>query len=254
MERAYDLEFDRRLNRIRLDYGLGGPAGLLGGDMLKRDIISFTSDYLEHAQKKNPVRLALSLREEFPSGFAAFIRTGLLPFRTDLEFFDRRYPGTYRRKLKKIELFVEGLVPLEGASGFLTCHGVCSEWRAAARAWVKHTRVMPVERMVLSSYQFRRDIAVFQPSEELLGLFENNRAASGLDRSRSRARPTISTTTPSPTSSSSSTSTPTSVTRCPRTSRRSIRTPPADRRWCRLASNFPTSISASMPIAVSVSR
>jgi hypothetical protein len=33
---------------------------------------------------------------------------------------------------------------------------------------------MPVERMVLSSYQFRRDIAVFQPSEELLGLFENN--------------------------------------------------------------------------------
>ena len=174
MERAYDLEFDRRLNRIRLDYGLGGPAGLLGGEMLKRDIISFTSDYLEHAQKKNPVRLALSLREEFPSGFAAFVRTGLLPFRTDLELFDRRYPGTYRRKLKKIELFVEGLVPLEGASGFLTCHGVCSEWRAAGASWVKHSRVMPVERLVLSSYQFRRDIAVFQPSEELLGLFENN--------------------------------------------------------------------------------
>ena len=32
---------------------------------------------------------------------------------------------------------------------------------------------MPVDRMVLSSYQFRRDIAVFQPSEELLALFEN---------------------------------------------------------------------------------
>jgi hypothetical protein len=174
MEYAYDLEFDRRLNRIRLDYGLGGPAGLLGGEMLKRDIISFTSDYLEHAQKKNPVRLALSLREEFPSGFATFVQTGLLPFRTDLELFDRRYPGTYRRKLKKIELFVEGLVPLEGASGFLTCHGVCSEWRAAGSSWAKHSRVMPVERMVLSSYQFRRDIAVFQPSEELLGLFENN--------------------------------------------------------------------------------
>ena len=84
MERAYDLEFDRRLNRIRLDYGLGGPAGLLGGEMLKRDIISFTSDYLEHAQKKNPVRLALSLSEEFPSGFAAFVRTGhpALPHRS----------------------------------------------------------------------------------------------------------------------------------------------------------------------------
>ncbi len=174
MEHAYALEFDRHLNRIRLDYGMGGPAGLLGGDMLKRDVTSFTSDYLEHAQKKNPVRLALSLREEFPSGFAAFVQSGVLPFRTDLELFDRRYPGTCRRKLKKIEIFVEGLVPLEGASGFLTCHGICSEWRNSAAGWAKLQRVMPVERMVLSSYQFRRDIAVFQPSEELLGLFENN--------------------------------------------------------------------------------
>ena len=32
---------------------------------------------------------------------------------------------------------------------------------------------MPIERMVLSSYQFRRDITVFQPSEEMLGQFEN---------------------------------------------------------------------------------
>ncbi|MDB5893695.1 MAG: hypothetical protein JWQ88_1226 [Rhodoferax sp.] len=173
MERAYDLEFDRRLNRIRTDYALGGPEGLLGGDHLKRDIISFTSDYLLHAQKQNPVRLAISLREEFPSGFATFIETGLLPFRTDLELFDRRYPGTFRRKIKRIEVFVEGLVPLEGASGFLTNNGVCADWRFIGGAWTKHIRVMPVDRMVLSSYQFRRDIAVFQPSEELLALFEN---------------------------------------------------------------------------------
>jgi hypothetical protein len=173
MERGYDLEFDRPLNRIRTDYMLGVPAGLLGGDHLKRDILSFTSDYLENAQKKNPVRLALSLREEFPSSFATFVNTGILPFRTDLEIFDRRYPGTYRRKIKKIELFVEGLVPLEGASGFLTNNGISAEWRMVSGAWVKFIRVMPVERMVMSSYQFRRDIAVFQPSEEMLGQFEN---------------------------------------------------------------------------------
>ena len=173
MERAYELEFDRRLHRIRTDYGLGSPAGLLGGDHLKSDIISFTSDYLEHAQKKNPVRLALSLREEFPSGFNTFVETGIFPFRTDLEIFDRRYPGTMSRKLKKIEVFVEGLVPLEGASGFLMTTGVCAEWRESAGTWSKRIRVMPVERAVMSSYQFRRDIAVFAPSEELLGLFEN---------------------------------------------------------------------------------
>ena len=68
MERAYDLEFDRNLKRIRLDYGIAGAEGLLGGDCLKRDIASFTLDYLEHAQKSNPVRLVISCRDEFPSG------------------------------------------------------------------------------------------------------------------------------------------------------------------------------------------
>lgn len=173
MERAYGLEFDRHLNRIRTDYGIGGPAGLLGGDHLKRDILSFNQDYLQHAQKKNPVRLALSLRDEFPSGYATFVESGILPFRTDLEIFDRRYPGTYRRKIKRVELFVEGLVPLEGASGLLTNNGITTDWRLLGGSWTKHTRVTPVEQMVLSSYQFRRDLAVFQPSEELLGLFEN---------------------------------------------------------------------------------
>jgi hypothetical protein len=68
---------------------------------------------------------------------------------------------------------VEGLVPLEGVNGVLVHQGVSTEWRETAGAWAKHTRVMPAERMVLSSYQFRRDLAVFQPSQEMLDLFEN---------------------------------------------------------------------------------
>jgi len=173
MERAYSLEFDRNLNRIRLDYGIGGVEGLLGGDYLKRDITSFTIDYMEHAQKKNPVRLAISLRDEFPSAFNLFQREGVLPFRTDLEIFDRRYPGTYRRKVKKIEIFVEGLVPLEGAMGTLLHQGISTEWRQSGGAWIKQNRIVPAERLLLSSYQFRRDLTVFQPSEEMLELFEN---------------------------------------------------------------------------------
>lgn len=173
MERAYDLEFDRNLNRIRLDYGIGGVEGLLGGDYLKRDIIAFTHDYLQQAQKKTPVRLAISLRDSFPAEFQIFTREGILPFRTDLEIFDRRYPGTYRRKIKSIEIFVEGLVPSEGVQGVLVHQGLSSEWRHDGTAWGKRTRVMPPERMILSSYQARRDFTVFQPSKELLGQFEN---------------------------------------------------------------------------------
>jgi hypothetical protein len=173
MERAYDLEFDRRLNLIRLDYGLGGTEGLLGGDYLKRDIAAFTLDYLQNAQKKNPVRAIISLRDEFPAAFALFIEEGILLFRTDLEVFDRRFPGTYRRKLKKVELFVEGLVPMEGVVGTLLHQGISTEWRQVGGQWVKHTRVLPADALVLSSYEFRRDVTVFRPSEEMLELFEN---------------------------------------------------------------------------------
>jgi hypothetical protein len=173
MERAYEVEFDRRLNRIRLDYGIGGVEGLLGGDYLKRDIDSFTLDYLQHAQKKNPVRLAVSLSEQFPAAYDQFRRTGVLAFRTDLEIFDRLFPGTYRRKIKKIELFVEGLLPVEGATGFLTHLGISTEWQKVGGVWSKANRLTSAEQMVLSSYQFRRDISVFQPSEQMLGLFEN---------------------------------------------------------------------------------
>jgi len=174
MQRAYDLEFDRDLQVIRLDYGVGADTeGLLGGDYLKRDIASFTLDYLEHAVKQNPMRLLVSLRTEFPQAFNTFQEQGILPFRTDLEIFDRRYPGSYRRKLKRIEVFVEGLVPPEGVHGTLQHTGVSTEWRRIGGVCQKHTRALPAERMVLSSYQFRREVVVFQPSEELLGLFEN---------------------------------------------------------------------------------
>src|SRR6185436_2093008 len=124
-------------------------------------------------RRKSPIRHLLSLREEFPAAFNTFTRTGVLKFRTNLELFDRRYPGTYRRKIKRVEVFVEGLLPLEGAVGMLTNEGVTSEWRLSRTGWVRTARVSPVERMVLSSYQFRRDVMVFQSSEEMLELFEN---------------------------------------------------------------------------------
>jgi hypothetical protein len=173
MQRAYELETDRALNLIRTDYGIGANDGLLGGDYLKRDIMQFTLDDLQNARKTSPVRVTLSLRNEFPAAFARFVRTGVLTFHTDLEFFDRLYPGSYRRQIKTVEVFVEGLLPLEGASGFLVHGGISREWRQIGGAWAKPPRVLPTDRMILSSYQLRRDLSVFAPSEDKLGLFEN---------------------------------------------------------------------------------
>ena len=178
MQRAYALEFDRDLQRIRLDYGVSGAAGdgaagLLGGDYLKRDIASFTDDYFTHARKQNPIRATVSLREEFPQAFDAFQTTGHLEFHTDLELFDRRWPGTFRRKIKRIEVFVQGLIPPDGVRGTLAHSGVSTEWKFDSGNWTKFTRVLPADTMLLSSYQYRRDLAVIQPPEDLLGLFEN---------------------------------------------------------------------------------
>ncbi len=178
MQRAYDLEFDRALQRIRLDYGVAGATGngaqgLLGGDYLKRDIQSFTEDYFTHARKQNPLRTVVSLREEFPQAFSAFQTTGKLDFHTDLELFDRRWPGSYRRKMKRVEVFVQGLLPVDGVRGELSHAGVSTEWRQLGGNWAKHTRVLPADTMLLSSYQFRRDYALLQPPDDLLALFEN---------------------------------------------------------------------------------
>jgi hypothetical protein len=172
-QRAYQIEFDRDVNVIRTDYGIGGVDGLLGGDYLKRDIAQLTVDALQHQTKTNPIRHVVSLRNEFPAQFDQFRQTGVLAFTSDLELFDRPYPGAFRRKIKKLEVFVEGLLPPEGASGFLVHHGVCKEWRYAGGAWTRQSWSVPIERMVLSSYQFRRDLSIFQPSEEVTGLFED---------------------------------------------------------------------------------
>jgi hypothetical protein len=175
MQRAYALEMDRDLDIIRFDYQHNGLNGLLAGDFLLRDIDRFTIDFLNNARKRNPIRQMISLASQYPQAFAQFRATGVLPFRTTLEDFDRRYPGTHGRKLRKVEIFVEGLVPPEGAHGHLEQLGVSWEWKRAANGtWQRASRGLGPERLFVSSYQMRRDLAVFQPSDELLEMFEQS--------------------------------------------------------------------------------
>jgi hypothetical protein len=173
MQRAYALETDRQLNVIRTDYGIDANGGLLGGDQLKLDIAQFTLDDLQNTHKTSPIRVTLSLRDEFPAAYSTFVRTGVLSFHTDLELFDRLYPGSYHRKIKTVEVFVEGLAPLEGVSGFLVHGGITREWERVGDKWARPPRALPTDRMILSSYQLRRDLSVFSPTEDKLGLFEN---------------------------------------------------------------------------------
>ena len=252
MERAYELEFDRELNRIRLDYGVGGAEGLLGGDYLKRDISAFTH------------RLPAARAEE-ESGAPRPVAA-------------RRVPGGVRDvpaapascRSAPISRSSTAATPAPTAASSRTsscssrdsCRSkgaaVCSPtrrlYRVASRS-ARHGQAHARDAggaMVLSSYQFRRDIAVFQPSEEMLGCSKISAPQANWTLELPRSA-TISTTRPSATSSSSSTSTAKSSDSL----RAHVKTfyPNTGGRSMVLSARFdcPTSISALTPIATSLS-
>jgi hypothetical protein len=177
MERAFEFEYDLEVNRIRFDYSQSQLHGLLAGDFLLADIDEFTYDRLLDTQKKAPVKVVIPLADRYPfQFFQQFQKTGHLEFDTLLEDFDRTHPGAHLRKLRRVEVVVEGLIPREGAQGFLHNSGF-SYFRG--RDGLRKLRVQKPETALLSLYDVRRDGFVFTTEEGLLQLFENSGPATG---------------------------------------------------------------------------
>jgi hypothetical protein len=112
-----------------------------------------------------------------PCGFEInFKQKGKVEFETSFEEFDRNYPGSYLRKLKKVEVVVEGLVPPGGLHGSLKNSGIS---KARKRNGQTYYRVQPSETLFVSSHRPKQDISIFQPDSKVLGVFENCGVASG---------------------------------------------------------------------------
>ncbi|MEM7218995.1 MAG: hypothetical protein AAF515_11570 [Pseudomonadota bacterium] len=177
MERAFEVEYDLDLNRIRFDYSRSELNGLLAADFLLADIDEFAFDRIFQTEKQLPAKVSLSLSSRYPLQFQRdFKTTGRMDFQTFLSDFDRWVPGEHLRKIKRVELVVEGLIGGDGIHGTLTATGTS---RYRDRAGIEQLRIQNPETMVLSRYDLRHDGFVFGTDEGLLHVFENMSVASG---------------------------------------------------------------------------
>ncbi len=135
------LQFERQLDRrfiIQSDYwssprsleaaligettdrrGLTGSARLLQ-DLSLLDQYAFSTDRRKHELSKT-----ISLAQMSPVEFQQFRQTGLLPFVTQMEWFDRDFPGHYLRLIKRVRISVLALVPpVDGIRATLKRQGV----------------------------------------------------------------------------------------------------------------------------------
>lgn len=172
MERAYNTENDRDLQRIRFDYAdPGGAAELTAGDSLLLDIDSFTHDLLLNVKgRHNQVRHVISLADFAPQAFFEFRETGALEFTISIEEIERAYPGTYLHRIQSVEVEIEGLQVPEGINGTLEHLGI-SSWRRSNGSI--QSRVSAPESLVLSGFDLRRDSALFRVDPSRLRVFEN---------------------------------------------------------------------------------
>jgi hypothetical protein len=177
MEQAFEFEYDTEINRIRFDYERSELHGLLAADFLLADIDQFSYDRLLETEKQIPMKVTVALADRYPYQFyQQFQRTGRIDFETFLDDFDRWTPGSHLRKLRRVEVVVEGLVGPQGLHGTLTNSGV-SYYRD--RDGARAIRLQKPETMVLSRYDLRNDGFVFTTEEDVLAIFENSGVASG---------------------------------------------------------------------------
>ena len=167
MQNAYNFENDTSVALIRADYTADEVAGLLAADTLMADVESFTDNLLATRQTKiQPVKHTLSLATRHSYAFETQFRaTGHIEFDTTADDFDLAYPGTYGGRIRHVDVTFQGLLPVSGVSGTLTCGGV-SFYRLPTDSWTDQDpshmrrRVQAAETLVLSDFDLRSDAVV----------------------------------------------------------------------------------------------
>lgn len=175
MEQAYEFEIGEPVSVIKPSYTRNDLSGLLAGDFLLRDIDSFTFLRIIAGQKKQPMKMVLSLADRYPVQYLrSFQKTGRMEFRTDLSDFDLNYPGSYQQRIKRVEVVVEGLVGHGGIHGRLINTGLCL---TRVRDGGIKTRMLKPETMLLSNYRIGADSLVFGADGQTTAIFENSPVA-----------------------------------------------------------------------------
>lgn len=99
--------------------------GLTGSARLLQDIYQLDQYAFEKNQRKQQLTKIISLAQLDPLAFQRFRETGVLPFTTAMELFDRDFPGHYLRLVKRVRTTMVALIPPnQGIRATLTSSGI----------------------------------------------------------------------------------------------------------------------------------
>jgi peptidoglycan hydrolase-like protein with peptidoglycan-binding domain len=85
--------------------------GLTGSARLLQDIYQLDQFAFATNQSKLQLTKTISLAQTAPGEFQRFRETGVMPFATTLEMFDRDFPGHYLRLIRRVRTSVIALIP-----------------------------------------------------------------------------------------------------------------------------------------------
>lgn len=121
------LEFERQtsLDFIGSEYWDDEKKGLLGAEMLLRDVNKLDDYKILTDKRKSEIEKTISMVNMAPAEFVRFKRTGVLNFATMGAWFDRDFPGHYLRLIKNVNVSVIALIPPnEGIHATLSNTGI----------------------------------------------------------------------------------------------------------------------------------
>ncbi len=99
--------------------------GITGSVRLLQDIYRLDQHAFETRKRMLQLSQMFSLARLVPYEFQLFRETGILPFATPMELFDRGFPGHYLRLVKRVRLSIVALVPpSQGVRATLTASGL----------------------------------------------------------------------------------------------------------------------------------
>jgi hypothetical protein len=168
---------------IRADYwkppteGLPGQAmpdrrGLTGSARLLQDLTELDQHAFRTEQRKLQLSKTISLAQLDPVAFQRFRQTGVLPFHSSMDLFDRDFPGHYLRLVKRVRTSVIALVP--PAQGIHATLSTTGPSRTVIGGETFDTVVVqrPPETVALTSPYEATGVFEFSPQPELLAPFE----------------------------------------------------------------------------------
>ncbi len=85
--------------------------GLTGSARLLQDIYQLDQYAFDNDKRKLQLSKIISLARMAPYEFQRFRETGVLPFATPIDLFDRDFPGHYLRLIKRVRTSVVALIP-----------------------------------------------------------------------------------------------------------------------------------------------